>query len=407
MSGDMNCLRFRELLDGYIDDILTEDEIAFMKAHAEECASCKEEMRYSEMIKNEIKGMDDDIVVPLQAQAAWRNAVRKEIRLKKFKKTYKALTGVAAAVVVLIGTTFAMRETGALPPKYNENKENVPVFTLATMADDTQAAYGIPEIAMMSKAVADTAEVVIESDGETDDVIVGTAFEENIIKSADIVIESESVEADARAIYDLTEEYEGYVSDDIRNYSEFGGYADIVSRIPVDLMDDYISAAENIGKVVSVSRFSQNADEIYYNIDARLESKIALSEEINSLIETADEESILLLNDELNRVYAEIDALTRLSATRDNDLMYAKVKIILNEVVPAPVTPAESSLKDRSAQGFMQSVSAIGDFCKDMVVSVAVIAPVVLLLAAVVLIVLFTARSVKKNKKMKKEDGDE
>lgn len=406
MSGEMNCEKFRELLDSYIDDALTNEEIALMKAHAEKCDSCKEELRLSDIIKDEVRGMDDDIVVPLQAQAAWRNAVRKEIRAKKVKKAYKAMSGVAAAIVVLVGTTFAMRETGALPPKYDTTAVNEPAVMTMVHKDEAVSDGAMPETAMMARTVSTSNAVVIESDGETDDVIVGAADGENIIKSADIVLESESVEEDANAVYELTEEYEGYVSEDIRDYALYGSHAELVSRIPVDLMDDYISAAENIGKVASVSRFSQNADEIYYNIDDRLAGKIALSEEINQLIENADEESVLLLNDELNRVYAEIDALTRLAATRDNDLMYAKVKIILNEVVPEPVTPAESSLKERSAQGFMQSFMAIGDFMKDMVVSVCVIAPVVLLLAAVVLAVLFTARSVKKNKN-KKEDGDE
>ena len=172
-------------------------------------------------------------------------------------------------------------------------------------------------------------------------------------------------------------------------------------------MDDYISAAENIGEIVSVSRFSQNADELYYDIDSRLESKRALSEELNAFIENADENSILTLNEELNNVYAEIDALTRLQNTRDNDLMYAKVKITLIGVEPAPVEPTETTLAVRSAQGFKESFSAISDFLKDMVVSLAVIAPAAILIAAVALIVLFTAKSVKKNKNGKKEDGDE
>ncbi len=406
MSGEMNCEKFRELLDSYIDDALTNEEIALMKAHAEKCDSCKEDLRLSDIIKDEVRGMDDDIVVPLQAQAAWRNAVRKEIRAKKVKKAYKAMSGVAAAIVVLVGTTFAMRETGALPPKYDTPTVNEPAVMTMVHKDEAVSDGAMPETAMMARTVSTSNAFVIESDGETDDVIVGASEGENIIKSADIVLESESVEEDANAVYELTEEYEGYVSEDIRDYALYGSHAELVSRIPVDLMDDYISAAENIGKVASVSRFSQNADEIYYNIDDRLAGKIALSEEINQLIENADEESVLLLNDELNRVYAEIDALTRLAATRDNDLMYAKVRIILNELIAESVTPAESSLKERSAQGFMQSFTAIGDFMKDMVVSVCVIAPVVLLLAAVVLVVLFTARSVKKNKN-KKEDGDE
>ncbi|MBQ5771653.1 MAG: DUF4349 domain-containing protein, partial [Clostridia bacterium] len=269
---------------------------------------------------------------------------------------------------------------------------------------EDMAAFAMPETAMKARMAVPSIEFVIESDGETDDLIVGVSDGDNIIKSADITLESASIENDARAIYDLAEEYEGYVSEDIRDYAMYASHAELVSRIPVDLMDDYIAAAENIGKVISVSRFSQNADELYYNIDDRLESKIALSEEISAMVKNADEESILLLNDELNRVYAEIDALTRLAATRDNDLMYAKVKIILNETAPEPVTPAESSLKDRSAQGFKQSLNAVGDFLKDMVVSVAVILPVVLLLAVAALLVVFAAKHFGKRRKGERDE---
>lgn len=404
MSEEMNCIKFRELLDGYIDDALSNEEIAFMKAHAETCEKCGEELRFSDMIKKEIRGMDDDVVVPLQAQAAWRNAVRKEIKARKLRKAYKAVSSVAAALVVLIGTTFAMRETGALPPKYVLPEDNVSAVMTANTMDEDMAAFAMPETAMKARMAVPSIEFVIESDGETDDLIVGVSDGDNIIKSADITLESASIENDARAIYDLAEEYEGYVSEDIRDYAMYASHAELVSRIPVDLMDDYIAAAENIGKVISVSRFSQNADELYYNIDNRLESKIALSEEISAMVKNADEESILLLNDELNRVYAEIDALTRLAATRDNDLMYAKVKIILNETAPEPVTPAESSLKDRSAQGFKQSLNAVGDFLKDMVVSVAVILPVVLLLAVAALLVVFAAKHFGKRRKGERDE---
>lgn len=407
MGDEMNCIKFRELLDGYIDDTLSVEEKAFMKAHAEKCAPCAQEMHLADIIRNEAMGMDDDVIVPLKAQSAWRNAVRKEIKAKKFKRAYKALTSVAASVLVLVGVTFAMRSTDALPPREIRDDINAPAVSLtaAKMQDYYSQESGMPETAMYVRTMPASGEVVIEADGETDEVIVGNVEGENIIRSADIVLESESVENDLAAIYDLTEEYDGYISEDIRDYAENTEHADIVSRIPVDLMDDYISAAENIGCVVSVSRFSQNADEIYYDIDGRLESKILLSEEINRLIQSADQENVLLLNDELNRVYAEIDSLTRLSNTRDNELKYARVKISLIGKNPAPVTPAESTLKDRSAKGFMQSLTAIGDFFQDMVVSVAVIAPVVLILAAIVLVSVFTVKSIRrKNKKGKEEE---
>lgn len=410
MGDEMMCQKFRELIDDYIDDVLSYEERAFMKAHAEKCENCAEEMRLADIIKNEVKGMDNHIAVPLEAQAAWRSAVRKEIRNKKLKKAYKAVGSIAAAFVVLVGATFAMRSTGALPPKFEKAPENSEPAMVMKLTADTEMAvktYQTSESMQRSRSINGESEIVIEADGETDDLIVGSVDDADIIKSAQIVTETENIDMDIQAVYDLTEEYEGYVSEDIRDFSSFGGHADIVSRIPQDQMDDYIQAAENIGTIVSVSRFSQNAEEIYYDIDNRLESKKLLAEEINRAIAQADEEMLLTLNDEINQVYDEIDALIRIANTRDNDLMYARVKISLIEKAPAAVTPSEYSLKERTASGFMQSLTAIGDFLKDMAVAVSVIAPVVLLLAACALIVFFTAKSVKKNKKKKKEDGDE
>ncbi|MBQ6715923.1 MAG: DUF4349 domain-containing protein [Clostridia bacterium] len=408
MGDEKMCEKIRSMLDDYVDDLLTPEEIEFMKAHAEKCERCAEEIRLSDIIKNELKGMDDHVIVPLQAQAAWRNAVKKEIRNKKFKKAYKALSSVAAALIVLVGATFALRSNDLLPKdtadEYNYTS-SLAVVTVSAAEDDI-AAYGMPDEMIRTRSTANE-RFVIEADGEADDMIVGDLESENIIKSCDIVLESDSVESDIQSIYDLTEEYEGYVSEDIRNYSESGDHADIVSRIPVDLMDDYISAAENIGCTVSISRFSQNADEIYYDIDSRLESKRLLADEMSARIKDADEETLLLMNEEISKVYAEIDTLTRLANTRDNDLMYAKVRITLLGSKSEIVTPSESTLADRSAQGFKASFSAISDFLKDMVVSLAVIAPAAILIGVVALIVLFTVKSVKKNKNDKKEDGDE
>lgn len=408
MGDEMMCQKFMDLLDGYIDDVLTPEETAFMKAHADKCENCAEQLRLSDIIKNEIRGMDDDVVVPIQAQAAWRSAVRKENRNRKLKKAYKALGSIAAAFVVLVGATFAMRSVNALPPRVieeNRSMDAAAVMTFSTADIGTQE-FMVPETAMRLRSADHASGMVIEADGETDGVILTGGENENIIKSCDVVIQSESIEEDVLMIYELTDEYEGYVSEDKRDFAEEGTHADIVSRIPVDLMDDYISAAENIGVVESVSRFSQNADEIYFDIDSRLESKKALSEEMNERIKTADDETIVTLNEQINQLYSEIDTLTRLQNTRDNDLLYAKVRITLLQKAPVPVTPAESTLKDRSARGFMQSLSAIGDFLQDMVVSVAVILPVVLFLSAVALVVLFTAKKVKKNKRKKEKDGD-
>jgi len=173
MGDEKMCEKIRSMLDDYVDDLLTPEEIEFMKAHAEKCERCAEEIRLSDIIKNELKGMDDHVIVPLQAQAAWRNAVKKEIRNKKFKKVYKALSSVAAALIVLVGATFALRSNDLLPKdivdEYNYTSSLAVVAVSA--AEDGVTAYGMPDEMIRTRSTANE-RFVIEADGEADDMIV-------------------------------------------------------------------------------------------------------------------------------------------------------------------------------------------------------------------------------------------
>lgn len=402
MNDEKCCQRFRELLDGYMDDTLSQEDKQFVKAHTQACETCRQELSLLTEIKAAIGGLDDDIVVPLPAQAAWRSAVRKEIRLKKNKKIIRFIASAAAAVVVLFATTFAMRETGALPPRMIEEPFSVPAAGAASLeftAVTETAAFDAP----MMRSAGYSEEIVLEADGEMDEVIVGGQQEENIIRSCDVVKASADIEADIQSVYDLTEEYEGYISEDIRDFALQSSHATLVCRIPCDLMEDYITALENVAETLSVSRYSQDADAVYYDIDARLESKKAIRDEMNKAISGADGEKLNELNLMLNGIHEEIDTLERLVSTRDNDLAYAKVTISLSAQA-ACVTPAESTLAERSATGFMQSLKGIGEFFQDMVVSVAVIAPAVILIGVIALAAYLAVRNVKKTRKKNKED---
>lgn len=100
----MKCEDFRRLIDAYIDGELDKDQVCEMLAHAQNCEKCRHELKLAEMLKSTMRGMDDDIVPPLAAQAAWRNAIKVESRKVRMKKMYKYLGTAAAALVVLVGS---------------------------------------------------------------------------------------------------------------------------------------------------------------------------------------------------------------------------------------------------------------------------------------------------------------
>ena len=104
----MRCEDFILKIDAYIDGELTNDELEELRAHAESCESCRTEMEKAEFLRDTLSNIDENIAVPLEAQAAWRKAVRAESKQKNVRKWTRGLYVVAAALVLVLGCTLAM-----------------------------------------------------------------------------------------------------------------------------------------------------------------------------------------------------------------------------------------------------------------------------------------------------------
>ena len=100
----MNCSEFKQMMDLYIDGELNDSQIADLKTHAAQCRSCRDELIAAEQLRGILSHMNDDISVPLPAQAAWRNAVRTEARRKRMKMIYSFCGAAAAVCVLTVGT---------------------------------------------------------------------------------------------------------------------------------------------------------------------------------------------------------------------------------------------------------------------------------------------------------------
>jgi len=106
----MNCEEARRLLDAYIDGELSEAEKRALMDHAQACEMCAQELEAAELLRDTLSHIDDDVQVPLQAQAAWRSAVRAEAKKKNTRKWMRAGYAAAAALVLLIGGGIALHE---------------------------------------------------------------------------------------------------------------------------------------------------------------------------------------------------------------------------------------------------------------------------------------------------------
>lgn len=421
------CKRFLEQLDGFMDGSLSGEELSFMQAHAAECESCAEQMKLVGEMKKYIAGLDDEVAVPLAAQNAWRQAVRREARAQKRSLLMRWAAGIAAALVAVLGSAAllggsdfvdqAVEDAEALTyRKIAMPHSEVYSFDSAEGADwvfyeadggETAKVVDTKDDANESTMLKTRAFSTQESEKEPADLFDEMPVENDsatwtgkqssspmLVRSASVKGGTDDFERGCQNLRALVEEYSGYFASET---VEPTGYGDqhvsrSAIRVPMELMDEFLTALQNIADIQSVEIRNENVDEYYYDAESRLDSQQLIIERLKMLIANASGEEMLTLNSQLEQAYSRVDELERVLRAYQTDVRFATVELELYEVnahfgIPganmAPQTTKEPTLSERSSSGFKQSLEKIGSFFESMIVSLAVIAPVILIVAAV------------------------
>ena len=217
----VKCSEFMQSLDAWTDGELSEAESAEMERHAEQCASCREQWTAAEQLRSFLSRMDEEISVPLPAQAGWRSAVRAEARRRRMKRIYGAVSAVAAVAVVAFCVT-------ALLPGGQKNES----------APETAAS----EYALMGSAPM----AYVEADGLSEDA----QLEESAApKAMDAGLETER-----RILTDDVDTAYGYVMDIAAEYgatvereAEDTSGKKLYMLVPGENLTDFVSAVDHVG----------------------------------------------------------------------------------------------------------------------------------------------------------------
>lgn len=206
----MDCEKFRAMLDAYIDGELNADEAQALINHANTCAPCAKELEAANALKDMLRQMKDvEVPVPLQAQAAWREAVRGEARRRKMRRWVRIAGTVAAAIVLVAGSTLILnRQAGSEFPQQ--------ASTLALPENETR---------------------IIARDGDAD--VATAAAGQETDYSAWRKIATTDIPAAMDTVASLAQEYSG-------NYSCTAEDVCCV-ELPYAYMNDFLNAVKAIG----------------------------------------------------------------------------------------------------------------------------------------------------------------
>ena len=256
----MNCDQFLLKIDAYIDDELSVDELKEMREHAKICDACRDEMAKADLLRETLNGLDDDIVVPLEAQAAWRKAVRAESQRKNVRKWTRGLYVVAAALVLVLGCILVMNND-ALSPKRMETMPDV--ARLGAAPEAASENEGISMASANSAAAFDGYEKKGAAPAAMDDVVMIAA--DGITEQSEAAVENysaamkyavEDMNAADTLIHNLAAEYEAVSIKCV----EFGENAIYSVELPYDYQQDFLSSLSILGNELASEVFDAQMD---------------------------------------------------------------------------------------------------------------------------------------------------
>lgn len=208
----MDCEKLKALLDAYMDGELSADDALALEAHAKSCASCARELEAANLLKDLLNDMrDEEVAVPLQAQAAWRSAIRAEAKRRKMRM-WTRIAGVAAAAIVLVfGSTLLL----------NPEKD--------TALTQEPSLYSMP---MENGGL-------IARDGDKNESIEATNSAQDVDYSVWKKIASNDMESSISTLENLAEEYSGSCTRTTKDLC--------CVQLPYANMDDFLNAIKGIG----------------------------------------------------------------------------------------------------------------------------------------------------------------
>ncbi len=410
MNEQEKCRWFDSNLNAYLDGELDRETRDRMNDHAKDCLVCGQKLETMTRLLTMCAEMDEGLTVPLEAQAAWRKAVRGDLENRKKARRVGAWTRgmgwIAAALTLLTVSTAMLRQGVTAPPaQYARMSAKAPVNAMY----DASAPYGgvVEDRAEDSGMMSLTPDGAMEGTNTPADQQVitnsGASHTQVVLRSASYSMETTAYDTDSQNVDNLVAEYEGYYEADsqsgqpIKPGDTAGRQRDMTIRVPSAQLDEFLTSLDVIGNVVYKSKNAEDVSSQYFDASARLSALKTQRDQINKLMQTAtDLTAVVELQDKFYDLQAEIDSLEGRIRGWDSQADYAQVSVHLAEVpVRDQVQPVGDSLIERIRTGFFDSVNWLSGFLQDMAVMLAAFAPVLIVLIPLIVLIVVIVRVVR------------
>ena len=445
----MDCKQCRENISAYIDGELDGVTMLELYQHLSQCPLCRKEHEVILKLRGRCAAVED-VELPSDFCERVMSSLRKEVSVNTMKKikwkvSRRVASGIAAAVVLVVGAALFMSGLGIgkgtskgdmagvaaeqpAPPVYDSDQASdygsswsregsyqsdgsarsgmAPDAAWAGNSfggtrDEAEMAESAPTKAggggnISAELGAAQREELASRVGDVQALAEApAAAERKIIRSAYLSMETTEFERTVDEIIGKVNVYLGYIeSSEIQGnpiYQRQAPHrkAHFEIRVPSKSFDLFIGDMTELGNVTSRQIRGEDITGQYLDVEARLKSLKLQEERLLTLLSKAEKlQDIIELERELSNVRYEIENYTGTLKQWDNMVQYSRVSVDVYEVreltkeEPEPITWG-----DRIISGFIKSWESIGKLFADLVVFLVSVVPYLVVLGAVIWLV--------------------
>lgn len=220
----------------------------------------------------------------------------------------------------------------------------------------------------------------------------GILDERKLIQNIRLEVETREFEQMMSSLEEQVREMGGYIENmetyNGSSYSEYRNsrYADLTIRIPREKLDGFLRTVSDISNIVRRYDSVEDVTLSYVDMESR---RNALRTEQDRLLEFLGRaetvEEIIALEERLSEVRYQLESMESQLRTMDNLIDYSTVKINISEVRELTVVKEEEPTAwERISEGFLESLSDIGNGIAEAAIWFLVNIPYLLIWALVI-----------------------
>lgn len=254
--------------------------------------------------------------------------------------------------------------------------------------------------------VTDRAPAELSKEEET----AQTALPENrkLIQTVTITAETEDLDGLLTQINSQITELSGYVeSQNIYYGSAYKGSryrsGNLTIRVPAENLDSFVNKVSEVSNIVSSNKTVEDVTLQYVATESRIKALQTEEARLLELLAKAETmNDLLIIESRLTEVRTELEQVTSTLNVYDNQVEYSTIHLNISEVTEYTVTEEPTTVWGRISQGFMETLTDIGDGFVEFFIYIAVNIPYFILIGILLLAagtILWRWRKKKKSKK--------